>query len=137
MAMPSRHGSRYDTPRDLVFEASLVDDPSAIDVPGSILQPSMLCQDTVAMIKKWQSNCRQNHSNCLQPAFWPQRLLYVGGGEANCLTLQPCHASFVPSMLEYAALSYVWGGPQWFMTTKDSLEARMTRIDFEDLPGTL
>ena len=97
----------------------------------------MLCDDIVAMIKNWQSVCRQNHSDCLQPAFRPQRLLYVGGCEANYLKLQPCHASFVPTMLEYAALSYMWGGPQRFLTTKDSLEARMTRIGFEDLPGTL
>lgn len=97
----------------------------------------MLCDDTVAMIKKWQSICRQNHSDCLRPAFRPQRLLYVGGGEANYLKLQPCHESFVPTILEYAALSYMWGGPQRFLTTKDSLGARMTRIDFEDLPGTL
>lgn len=137
MAMPSCHGSRYDIPRDLVFEANLVDDPAAIDVPGRILQPSMLCDDTVAMIKKWQFTCRRNHSDCLRPAFRPQRLLYVGGGQANYLTLQPCHESSMPTILEYAALSYMWGGHQRFLTTKDSLKARMTRIDFEDLPGTL
>lgn len=43
----------------------------------------------------------------------------------------------MPTILEYAALSYMWGGPQQFMTTKDSLEARITNIDFEDLPRTL
>ena len=43
----------------------------------------------------------------------------------------------MPIILEYAALSYMWGGPQRFLTTKDSLEARKARIDFEDLPRTL
>jgi hypothetical protein len=38
---------------------------------------------------------------------------------------------------EYAALSYMWGGPQLFVTLKDSLEARMARIELEGLPRTL
>ena len=97
----------------------------------------MLNDDAVAMIKKWQFTCRQNHSDCLRPVFRPSRLLHVGGRETDCLTLRTCHESFAPAILEYAALSYMWGGPQQFLTTKDSLEARMNRIDFEDLPGTL
>ena len=137
MALPSCHRPRYDILKDLVSQANLVDDPAAIDVPGRILQPSMLSDDTAAMIKKWHYSCQQNHSKCLRPAFRPQRLLHVGGGEVGHLTLQPCHENFVPTVLEYAALSYIWGGPQRFMTTKDSLGARMTRIDLGDLPGTI
>ena len=97
----------------------------------------MLNGDTAARIKKWQFSCQQNHSNCLRSAFRPRRLLHVGGGEVDHLTLQACHESSVPIILEYAALSYMWRGPQRFLTTKDSLEARMTKIDLEDLPGTL
>ncbi|KAF6225107.1 hypothetical protein HO133_010303 [Letharia lupina] len=123
--------------QNLVSEANIVDDPAAIDVPGRILQPLMLSGDTAAMIKNWQFTCRQNHSDYQRPAYRPQRLLQVGGGEVNHLKLQACHESSVPSLPEYAALSYMWGGPQRFMTTKDSLEARMVRIEFEDLPGTL
>ena len=137
MALPSRHRSRYDILRDLVVEANLVDDPAAIDVPGRILQPSVLNSDTTAIIKKWLFTCQKNHSNCIRPAVWPQRLLHVGGGEVAHLTLQDFHEGSVPTTPDYAALSYMWGGPQRFMTTKESLEARMVKIDFEDLPGTL
>ena len=137
MALPSCHRPRYDIQKYLVSEANLVDDPAAIDVPGRILQPSMLCDDTAAMIKKWHYSCQQNHSSCLRPVFRPQRLLHAGEGGVGHLTLQSCHDCLVPTILEYAALSYVWGGPQRLLTTMDSLEARMTRIDFEDLPGTI
>ena len=97
----------------------------------------MLNSDIVAMIKNWQYTCRQNHSGCLRSEYRPRRLLHVGGGDVSHLTLQACRESSVSSQPEYAALSYMWGGPQRFMTTKNSLEARMARIEFEDLPGTL
>ena len=89
------------------------------------------------MIKKWLFACQQNHPNCPRPAFRPQRLLHVGGGQVGHLTLQTCQEGFGPTTPEYAALSYMWGGPQRFLTTKDTLEARMAKIDFGDLPGTL
>ncbi len=54
MGMPNRHRSRYDILKDLISETDPPDDPAAIDVPGRILQLSML-DDTVAMIKKWLS----------------------------------------------------------------------------------
>ena len=137
MAMPSRYQSRYEILKNLVSEANIADDPATIDVPGRILQPSILSGDTAALIKDWQFTCRQTHSDCQRPAYRPQRLLQVGGGEVNHLKLQACHESSVPSSPEYAALSYMWGGPQRFLTTKDSLGAKMIKIEFEDLPGTL
>jgi hypothetical protein len=89
------------------------------------------------MIKKWQSTCRESHPDCLQQLYRPRRLLHVGGGEVSHLTLQPSHEGSMPTVLEYAALSYMWGGPQQFLTRKDSLEARIARIELEDLPKTI
>ena len=43
----------------------------------------------------------------------------------------------MPSVPQYAALSYMWGGLQRFLTLRDNVEARMTKIKFEDLPKTL
>lgn len=137
MAVPNRHRSRYNILRALVFEANPVDDPAVIDVPGRILRPSLLNGDTAAMIKKWLFTCQKSHPNCPRPAFRPERLLHVGGGEVGHLTLQTCHEGSGPSTPEYAALSYMWGGPQRFLTSKETLEARMAKIDFENLPGTL
>ena len=137
MAMPDRHRSRYDILGALVFEANRADDPAVIDVPGRTLQPTLLSGDTAAMIKNWLFTCQHNHPNCLRPAFRPQRLLHIGGGEIGHLTLQTCQEGSGPTTPEYAALSYMWGGPQRFLTTKETLQARMAEIDFEDLPGTL
>ena len=44
--------------RNLVSEADIVDDPAAIDVPGRILQPLVLSDDTTTMIKNWDFTCR-------------------------------------------------------------------------------
>jgi Heterokaryon incompatibility protein (HET) len=137
MAMPNCHRSRYDTLKDLLFEAKPTDNPAAIDVPGRILHPLILNNDIVTMIKKWQFTCGQSHSGCLQRAYRPKRLLHVGGGDVSHLTLQSCHESSTPNVPEYAALSYMWGGPQRFLTLKDNLEIRMARIELEDLPRTL
>ena len=136
--MPSRHRSKYDILKeDLLSEANLAGDPAAIDVPGRVLQPSILNGDTIAMIKKWQFTCRQSHQDCSQLAYRPKRLLHIDGGEVSHLTLQACHERSMPNVPEYAALSYMWGGPQRFLTLKDNIDVRTARIEFEDLPRTL
>ena len=38
---------------------------------------------------------------------------------------------------KYATLSYCWGNSLPFMTTKDTISMRKSRIGFEDLPKTL
>ena len=94
----------------------------------------MLNGDTVAMIKNWRFNCRQSHPACLRPAYCPKRLLHVGGGEISNLTL---HESSMPSVPQYAALSFMWGCLQRFMTLRDYIEVKKADIMFEDLPNTL
>jgi hypothetical protein len=97
----------------------------------------MLDSYTTVMLQKWQSICRQNHPDCMQLAYRPRRLLHVGGGDVSYLRLQACSENLMPSTPEYAALSYIWGGPQQFLTLRDNVDAKMARIEIEDLPGTL
>lgn len=114
----------------------MADDLAATDIPGTILQPSMSSDDTVATIKKWQSTCRQSH-DCVQGTYRPKRLLYVGRCDASHLNLQDCDESSMSNAPEYAALSYIWGGPQRFMALKDNIEVLKAMIELEDLPKTL
>lgn len=75
------------------------------------------------------------HTKCRRRQFTPRRLLYVG--DKSCDRLKLCEFSETglwSEALEYAALNYVWGGPNLFQTVKCRLKDMLSNIRLEELP---
>lgn len=89
------------------------------------------------MIPKWLERCFANHPNCrkLSDPTLPARVidLHAGGLESDDWTYYRLHEA-KDHKAPYVCLSYCWGGPQAFKTTKDSLAAMRRRINCSDLP---
>lgn len=95
----------------------------------------ILSDEGVSTINGWINDCT-HYEKCTS---LPTRLIDVGGrsGLQNPrLVLTEDHAPLAPSAdaWRYIALSYVWGSEPPTTTTKESLSARTTEIDFATLP---
>lgn len=77
--------------------------------------------------------CCRHHSKC-QPAnqLLPGRLLKLDSDKTLCCLIEPSGRA----LLQYAALSYCWGGEQSFKLTSITLEQMKNRIEVGTLPRT-
>lgn len=95
----------------------------------------ILSDEGISTINGWIKNCT-HYEECTS---LPTRLIDVddrSGLQNPRLVLTEDHAPLVPSAdaWRYIALSYVWGSEPPKTTTKESLSARTTEIDFATLP---
>ncbi|SPQ27379.1 47706c7b-ad31-4a35-93f1-f33c2c5b8199 [Thermothielavioides terrestris] len=99
----------------------------------------------VALARQWLDTCRAHHHLCKQqdavqvsPNVLPTRLLdlgVVGKHDADDIALRTIRKDEdLGGSLEYATLSYRWGGPQPTATTTANLEQRHRRIRLRALP---
>jgi len=85
----------------------------------------------------WITECLSTHTSCqLTPSnFRPTRVLDVRPGKQNAICL--VETSQKSGAISWAALSYVWGGPQLLRTTKHSIQSHYQGINLDDMPQTL
>jgi hypothetical protein len=87
------------------------------------------------MIRKWLADCLQEHDWCNtkqagSAPYVPDRLLHVTSGPS--VRLSTDHS---PS-ISYLALSYCWGTPKIFSTTRGNIKDHLQSIPWSMLPKT-
>ncbi|KAI0197599.1 HET-domain-containing protein [Astrocystis sublimbata] len=90
-------------------------------------------------IKTMLQWCTTSHPQCQQtrPRVLPTRLLHIRGDSAANLHVQLI-ATPKGQLLEYAALSYCWGGPQLLQLTKNTVQSLLQQpIESRNLPQGL
>ena len=104
--------------------------------------------------RAWFDECNAQHEKCSaiqQDSLLPTRVLDLDAMpnsdtladrmsewrelfyQSNCKLIETADGQ----KGKYATLSYCWGNSLPFMTTKDTISMRKSRIGFEDLPKTL
>lgn len=88
---------------------------------------------SLALTKKWLTECLTSHNNCLPRAErpLPSRLLYFESGQ-----LQLCLRSKILNDISYVTLSHCWGDLNILKLTKNTLEAFQLGIPLESLCKT-
>ncbi|RFU76561.1 het-domain-containing [Trichoderma arundinaceum] len=109
------------------------------------LSPSS--NETIATIKSWLQECFTSHGECQQfqgsnstfseaSVLGPRRLLHLSG-DASHPQVRLHQNSSSSSLLQYAALSYCWGGEQ-AVKLKDSLvQSWMKDMPYDGFPQTI
>lgn len=96
-----------------------------------------------AQVKRWIRQCTQSHRSCQQtPArALPRRLLKIisrGAGRAvQMMHLVETSGLSDPDTVQYACLSYCWGGASAFKLTQSTRLALQTGIRTDQLPKTI
>ncbi|KAJ9659515.1 hypothetical protein H2198_003090 [Neophaeococcomyces mojaviensis] len=96
--------------------------------------PTPDSQYSFALAKRWLNDCTINHRLCRssEPRAMPKRLIHIRRDEqTKALSVRLITCS---ERVDYAALSYCWGSPQPYMTTKAVVEKP---IDFAKLGKTI
>ena len=110
------------------------DDHASSDLPGRLIDPSILSPYNTNLIKNWMMTCQNEHSTCLHPTSNPRRLLHVGDHHQSYIKLHDFAHSRPRETLSYAALSYVWGGKQKLQTRVHNLNETLNAIQIHELP---
>ncbi|KAF2019848.1 HET-domain-containing protein [Aaosphaeria arxii CBS 175.79] len=88
--------------------------------------------ESILWAKSMLHRCSNEHPGCPndKPVPLPTRVVEImENGKLRLATKQPNAL--------YATLSYCWGGPQRFQTTKETLSAKSKMFDIDELPKTL
>jgi hypothetical protein len=111
-------------------------DPAARYVRTRPLNAFVSSTSSFNLAKKWISDCIDRHHQCpkLKPSL-PSRVIHIGSEDG----IVPCRIFNTHDIerAHYAALSYVWGGPQPITLTKANLPRMTNRIDAALLPKTI
>ena len=105
---------------------TFVDDPAAPYVPNRMYNHLVTSGSTFDKIRTWLSDCDLAHDECgslsLQQfaGIKPSYLLGVQASKDSSVVWL-VNTSYLPDRVQYAALSYVWGGSQPYSTTKANL----------------
>jgi hypothetical protein len=91
----------------------------------------------ISKIKSQLAVCKSQHKECRSrvATMLPSRVIDVGIDSSS--TTVKLHISQPEEEAEYAALSYVWGAPQEFLTTTGTFHQRLTGFPDGLLPRTL
>lgn len=93
--------------------------------------------------KSWLDECIHSHPKCqrISPASseLPTRVLEISSlsvGENEVLSIR-LYPNTTKEAAPYAALSYVWGGPQAFCTLQSNVASHTSQISLSTLPQTI
>jgi Heterokaryon incompatibility protein (HET) len=91
--------------------------------------------------KSWLDECMHSHPKCqrISPASseLPTRVLEISSvGENEVLSIR-LYPNTTKEVAPYAALSYVWGGPQAFRTLQSNIASHNSQISLSILPQTI
>lgn len=113
--------------------------PACSDVEYRPLNLNPGSEENISYIEKTFLRCYQEHATCMElrkahRQGRPSRLIAVGDlGDKNIRIWVPRSAD----LIEYAVLSYCWGGDQESKTTSARLEQRCNGFPLDSLPQTL
>ncbi|KAK3998196.1 heterokaryon incompatibility protein 6 [Cladorrhinum sp. PSN332] len=110
-------------------------DPASKYISSRPPRAAPASDEGIQQVRKWIRDCNENHGDVCRPstsALLPSRVIDVSDG--GNLTL--CETAGA-SELQYAALSYCWGGLQEFQTATGSLTQRKEGFSVADLPQTI
>jgi hypothetical protein len=99
--------------------------------------PFVGSERSLQQAREWLKTCHHTHPQCSRAAydFVPTRLLRLT--PSNGSSTVHLVDNFPGQFVEWAALTYVWGGDQVFKTTVASMAAMTRGISIADLPRTL
>jgi hypothetical protein len=103
------------------------------------VNPSPGSSESISHIRRWIDRCNRKHDECgaIRRRLHqknPSRLIRVSElNTENIIICVPDHDDPV----DYAALSYCWGGDQPSQTTSANLERRLRGFSLEELPPTI
>lgn len=91
--------------------------------------------------RSWLDECMNSHPKCqhISPASseLPTRVLEISSvGESEVLSIR-LYPNTSKEVAPYAALSYVWGGPQAFRTLQSNIASHNSQIPLSTLPQTI
>jgi Heterokaryon incompatibility protein (HET) len=126
----------------LIFGVSVIahylqDDPSAKYIKGRPINIHPGSKDSLSGVYEWFDACHQNHPACHSnvQACAPKRLIEVF--YENGQRLLKLISSDTSKHVNYAAVSYCWGGPQSLIATHRNMHLLMNKFSFKILPKTL
>ncbi|KAK4073538.1 uncharacterized protein Triagg1_5364 [Trichoderma aggressivum f. europaeum] len=103
-------------------------------------------KETVETIKSWLQECFTTHAECQQlqnsnrpsdaSSPGPRRLLHLSGKAAHP-RVRLRENSSTSNFVEYAALSYCWGGDQPVKLKESIVKSWMTDIPYDQFPQTI
>ncbi|KAF2013651.1 HET-domain-containing protein [Aaosphaeria arxii CBS 175.79] len=95
-------------------------------------------QDCLSRVNIWLQNCLKNHEICSETPSegkLPKRIIDVGDQNTNP-RLREFASIDETKDRAYVALSHCWGTFQTYRTEKSSISARMTCMEWTDIPRT-
>jgi hypothetical protein len=108
------HVSKYDQ-RNL-FRFALLHDPTASRAEQQLRERRLDSKIDIPLIKSWLSTCLNNHAQACRDPPW---LRVKVATNLRVIDVQNWSVIMAPEHAEYAALSYIWGGPQFVATLHD------------------
>ncbi|KAF2099956.1 HET-domain-containing protein [Rhizodiscina lignyota] len=122
---------------DVEFDACAVEGGLAARyVRTRPLNPFVSSASSFAMVRKWVSDCVNSHAHCPKPKqSLPSRLILIES-EDSMASYRIVSTEKI-GQVSYAALSYVWGGPQPVMLTQANIPVMTSHIDSASLPKTV
>ncbi|KAK4168150.1 heterokaryon incompatibility protein 6 [Cladorrhinum sp. PSN259] len=113
-------------------------DPAAKYISSRPPRAAPMSDESIEQVRNWLRTCKETHGDACRPppsgpGRLPARLIDVSDGD----NLKICETGGSNGELEYAALSYCWGGPQEFQTETASLTHREAGFSVADLPQTI
>lgn len=109
-------------------------DPLEEVIEGRPVEGDARSQVAFGRCRKWLQDC-SNHPTC-NPAetLLPSRVIDVGEFDSPKVHLwEPVPEGTVG---QYISLSYCWGSPMSFTTTRSTMESRKAGIEIADMPAT-
>ncbi|KAH6970202.1 heterokaryon incompatibility protein-domain-containing protein [Fusarium avenaceum] len=116
----------------------VINDSGHIDVHGKhepMALPHFGDTHVRKLAMKWLGNCRENHQTCraTKDTFLPSRLIRIVDVENATLVC----STQIDGMVDYATLSYCWGGSQTLTLSVNNYIQLSISIQVRDLPQTL
>lgn len=108
-------------------------DPLDKVIEGRPVEEDASSQVAFAKCRRWLKDC-SNHPTCNPTVtLLPSRVIAVGDmGSPEVHLWEPPEGT----LGEYISLSYCWGSPTSFTTTRATLESRIAGIQIVDMPAT-
>jgi len=91
------------------------------------------------LAKQWLSTCQEQHIFCpkLSDPVLPDRIIEILPGKGSEQDLTARLTCGNGALGQYAALSYVWGGPQTVVTTTQNIQSHYLILPFSRLGTTI
>ncbi|GAP84985.2 putative leucyl-tRNA synthetase protein [Rosellinia necatrix] len=116
-------------------DLSCIDDPSFKALPIHPPGLDIGSERAFEKARQWLKVCCKKHSACKgsKGNAMPTRVIDVSGEKIRLIDTQAAGLKHG----KYITLSYCWGGPQLFTTTKATLEQRLQELPLADFPQTI